>query len=1598
MIPPLPDGRPTTPRRGVTLRLAVMGVLAAWVLFGVRPAVQAQRPVAGKAGKPPLPDGGADSSVDAATAPDASRARRYVSQTLHFRERQQKQILDRAAEELKNGRTVDGLRYVQRLLDLPEDRFAWPANVGRIGNPSHDATEPIGVRQRAADLLEGLDAAGRETYERLYGIAAGQLADQAVRDGDPSQLRAAVRRFLYTTAGFDAGHRLALLAFDRGDFDRAAEIWEGLFRIPLHRSRITPAMRLQLAVACRKTGRAEEADRISRQLGGRLFRIGGRQMTADRYLRGEVPAVVISDWRLPLGNARRNRDATVSVPYPQPLWTFEYAPTGKSPTFPKLPASGPKLAASATAAAANWRQEQRSRGRSTAVVNSPLVVRNAVLLRDFNSVKSLDLRSGRVNWTYPSSVNLAESLKGGGRPVGDNNPFGAVAVETQPEFGRDYAANSLLHSLTSDGRRVYFVDDTSLSFPARDPRLRFGRRRRRFRRLQPVEPVQTWNRLVAVDLASRSPAGGRGWSETNPRRLPTPGLPSGPAPATRRRALWKLGGPDNVAALDGAAATQTSADKASGPLAGHFFLGPPLPAMGRLYVVSEFKQQMRLLCLRPESGRLVWSQPLAMMDRNVALDRFRYTRSCTPAFADGLLICPTRTGFLTAVDALTGTLKWAAMCGDDPQELQFAEFAYFDRVARGHGGFRSLPMIHNGRVFFLPAQSNQLFCFDLQTGRTLWKRPRDNAEYLAAADAETVVVVGRRYAQGLSPTNGAIRWQTYTGMPSGRGLATRSQYLLPVETGRVLSLDLRTGRLGGFGLPGLTSTANPETAGIPGAVDTWQPGNLVAAGDGILSAEPDRMRLFPTARRRLDVVERSLKAGRPSVAALHRAAELAALAGEFDKADRWLRFALRRLDADGPNVAVRSANGRPFAERKATMRLAVRKLLRELLFTRLEFGTDDPSKLLPRLERLAVSPDDRGRYLIRKAEFDLLRRNGADLLRTVEELCGLDAKRLLTTPGRESHLVSAAAWAPAILERARQTGDGGLISIIGRAESQRRQTALESKGLAPLEHYLRTFGTWPRAGAVRNELARRLMHRGEDQRAELLLLGNRSHPETAAAATELLFQLWTAHGLHDRAAELLTDKATRTLAASRSRTTMTAFALRRLAGPRSVRRVTIRETVWDAGDLTAANAYTRSRQLFPTPAESPYDLLDLGDGVQTELAVIHRATGVSAGKIAIESRNSFPASARYAHVGQFLSLGSAGKLHGLSLLELYHGKPFWTARPQGFENRQDILLVGPAGATFAVFQARGTLLAADPGTGRLLWQRNDLPESAGLRSDPYSGLFGDEHVLTVFDADAAGYTTYRTATGDVLRRGRLNISQRFERRLFGRLLAYVAEERGKTRLRIWDPLTDRRLLDREIHPASQTTTSSDTELLVLSPDGELLVVDVPAGKVRQTIRFEADETRGMTYFKAFRSGGRLFVNVQRPARVVDRFISSYAGDALGRTEHVRGELYVFDVASGRRLWSRTFPQRTVLLPRTGELPFLVMISRSRGTQAALLVEAVDAATGTTLGLRDDLLPDRILHLSYDPESNAVELRGIQNRIRLQLHHRRLLGPRDDVGL
>ena len=89
-----------------------------------------------------------------------------------------------------------------------------------------------------------------------------------------------------------------------------------------------------------------------------------------------------------------------------------------------------------------------------------------------------------------------------------------------------------------------------------------------------------------------------------------------------------------------------------------FFLGPPLPLRGQLYVMAEVKDEMRLLALDGATGKLLWSQQLAMVESNITQDPIRRLAGVSPSYSDGVLICPTGAGCVVAVDLATRSLLW----------------------------------------------------------------------------------------------------------------------------------------------------------------------------------------------------------------------------------------------------------------------------------------------------------------------------------------------------------------------------------------------------------------------------------------------------------------------------------------------------------------------------------------------------------------------------------------------------------------------------------------------------------------------------------------------------------------------------------------------------------------------------------------------------------------------------------------------------------------------------------------------------------------------------------------------------------------------------
>src|SRR5262249_4017544 len=91
------------------------------------------------------------------------------------------------------------------------------------------------------------------------------------------------------------------------------------------------------------------------------------------------------------------------------------------------------------------------------------------------------------------------------------------------------------------------------------------------------------------------------------------------------------------------------------------FLGPPLSLDGRLFGVVEKQQELRLVCLDAGGGRLRWTQVLTVPVSNVVRDVGRRVAPLRPAYADGILVCPTNAGVVLGVDLFQRSLAWACI-------------------------------------------------------------------------------------------------------------------------------------------------------------------------------------------------------------------------------------------------------------------------------------------------------------------------------------------------------------------------------------------------------------------------------------------------------------------------------------------------------------------------------------------------------------------------------------------------------------------------------------------------------------------------------------------------------------------------------------------------------------------------------------------------------------------------------------------------------------------------------------------------------------------------------------------------------------------------
>ena len=669
-----------------------------------------------------------------------------------------------AMDATQNGSAfVPPVRSVVLLLDrtrqlMEESRYAeavqcldriLSANEDFFFKPNADSSAHRSIKSEARRLLGSLPISGRQSYELQFGSIARSKLDEAVETGDIPAIAEVARRFFHTQAGYEATFLLGLHHMDHSRPLVAALTLRRLRDESPISKQFEPSLSLAMARNWLGAGMPDQArqalDALREDYRDRVVTIEGRDVplfdTADDSV----------EWLLAsLGQ----ENAGVS---PEPV---DWAIHGGSPERNAISqASRPLLSP-------DWfvpttdnpavediidrlRQQQEERERVLLPGLHPLVVSDVVLMRTATNLLAVDFQTGKRLWEVAADDPFEAAL---------NPPPGGYA-NYQPNIETGLRlrlwGDGVFGTLASDGKLVFAVEDLQLPLPAIYSRgiLMPGNVR------SSATSLMTSNRLAAFDIRSEG------------------------------KLRWEVGG--------------SHAEKL--PLAGAFFLGPPLPLLGNLYVLAEIDGEVRLLALKAETGDLLWQQQLAVVDQSVFQNRLRRVSGVSPSYADGVLVCPTSHHSIVALDLTTRSLLWGysyAELEQGDQRVPNRLAALRDRTADPEDRWTdSSLVVAEGHILATPTDSDHLLCLSLHDGKLLWHAPREDKRFVATVDDEKVVLATRRGLMALNLDDGKTTWETSLAAcpansePSGRGFSDGKSYYLPLTRSKLMAVRLETGRV-----------------------------------------------------------------------------------------------------------------------------------------------------------------------------------------------------------------------------------------------------------------------------------------------------------------------------------------------------------------------------------------------------------------------------------------------------------------------------------------------------------------------------------------------------------------------------------------------------------------------------------------------------------------------------------------------------------------------------------------------------------------------------------------------------------------------------------
>ena len=1451
-----------------------------------------------------------------------------------YRDRTLSNALAQAEDCLRTKATADGIVLLQWVLDQPFDCFI---------NDGADRGA-VSAKWKAERLLGGNLAA---QYQRQFGANANALFVKAKADVDHVGLQAIIQRFFLTDAGYASAEQLIAVWRDRGEIDLATAMADRVLREPTHATRITGSLR-RLAETLATESQGLETSSSDRA--GGLFRFG---------------------WMLGGGDGQRNRVVRGSIPLLRASWiATNHASPPRSP-----PATRVRLGVQANRDSfrrldaelllKQFEMRQRDLDRQVCSASFPIVVRDKIIVRSIGELRAIHVADGQTAWSFSCESSPVEE---GGRGDADAVLRREQGRSSSPQLystAESWFENSRTGMLSSDGRFVYAIAETTASgtdddddLIGTDPRLR---------ELRP----SARNHLMAVPVDA-SESGGQRAAWINDGRLS--------APLSARSANSTSAGPNvrGKSPLDWNSAPSRAV-----------FLGAPLPGSSELLCVTEQQGQIHLTSLAPGSGAALWTQPVCILGRSSEMDADRQLRACVPVRSNGVVIFPTNTGLVVALDLVQRRLLWVTHVDDLPNGQQSRGRGEYLPPTLGYAGFASGLVMAAGRVVYLPPRSTRVHCLDRETGKSLWTSARRDGEVVSHIVDGRVLVVGRQNCQCLSLADGSELWSSPTGPTVGRGVCFGDSFILPVEGGRLVTLDMATGHSVGSSM-----LRSPVPLG-----------HLIAAGNQVYSMSPRELIAFPQSD--------------------HVRAELdSPMAAQRTHSERELVLAEIDLTHGRAGAAETRLLGVVTGELSAAEGLRAKRHLKQLLLSKLS-GSDAPSTAdCDRLEQLIETPDEQFQFLA--GRFRHLPHDERDPLSAslIENIYRLPSSLRYSPTGDDSWTISPAVW-NRLTRIARADGESQRQGPLQRqpppqaAWIEQELTAQEPNARV---RFVRAFDDTALAQPVRASLAAQLAMNGEAQAAETLLLRNRisDDPAVAADAAVELSELWGRAGFLDEAAEQLESLATEFARVSLPNG---------VTGGEYVANLSANRPALEAWRLTQAPAWnvdcveivssrideddgwrpdsdgrlstvpgranpertgSLARQFRLSNEQSCEFFIQSfpnGNAREENVVVMDRRTMLPRGSVRIATPNDWPKKQKLNVPGHLLPIGLAHGVAGLSTLQLAEEQSVWTQFPPELQDRSSPATPGPFGPTFTSFLWRNRLFVVDPLDGELLWQRTLSLGSVDRVANDQLEVTGDHFAIVVRSPDRTVFEVFETSTGRKLKTVRPGFDPSQPQFTYGRRLVGIAATPEGRRLQIFDPLKDTPDVSLPVGERILIHEMGQGEFALLGMDGTLRVFDVPHGRTRVSVQLDPDELGKFGSFRVLSDRDRYYVNLWRQVPAVTTTHYNYSvNDSRLSGGHLRDDVYAFDRTTGHLLWKRAIATRTTIpFPRC-RVPFLVTYSvvkpRNNTNHQTLTVEVLSGLTGETIGYRENIRHDQLQTADYDSLTGTITLAGQTSQIEL----------------